>query len=144
MTGGFGGDADFSSLGKARAKPPRPEKPDPEQLQISSRELNTQLRQGKTVDEYETPTDADAPQFGAPGYQWRMMKLKRTIEAAESEGRRLKEVALERYASLEDFERAREEKSFFGWETWAKGEGRRSWKEYADAAECRQEELPAG
>ncbi|KAJ9479071.1 Cell cycle control protein [Pseudozyma hubeiensis] len=112
MTGGFGGDADFSSLGKPRVKPPRPEKPDPEQLQISSRELNTQLRQGKTVDEYDTPAEADAPQFGAPGYQWRMMKLKRTIEAAESEGRRLEEVALERYASLEDFERAREEKRY--------------------------------
>ncbi len=57
----------FSSLGKARIKAPRPEKPDPEKLKISSRELNTQLLQGKSVDEYDTPTNSDTrPQFGAP------------------------------------------------------------------------------
>ena len=60
MTGG-GSDSQpdeaayFSSFGKERVKAPRPEKLDPEKLKISSRELNTQLVEGKTVDEYETP-----------------------------------------------------------------------------------------
>ncbi|SJX62918.1 uncharacterized protein SRS1_13744 [Sporisorium reilianum f. sp. reilianum] len=115
----------FSSLGKARVKPPRPEKRDPEQLQISSRELNTQLRQGKTVDEYDVPSNAGAaPQYGAPGYQWRMMKLKRTLEAAEHDGRRVEEVALERYASLEDFEHAQAERRFLDGKEQGKAEGR--------------------
>lgn len=124
MMGGFGDERHdseqhpdefsyFSSLGKARVKPLRPEKPDPEKLKISSRELNTQLREGKTVDEYEVPSSATvAPQYGSPGYQWRMMKLKRTMEAAEQQGRRAEDIALERYASLEDFQQAQAERKF--------------------------------
>lgn len=114
----------FSSLGKARIKPSRPEKPDPETPHISSRELNTQLREGKSVDEYDTPSDANAaPQYGAPGYQWRMMKLKRTLEAAEQEGRCVEEVALERYASLEDFEHAQAERRFLDGKEQGKAQG---------------------
>ncbi|SPO25442.1 uncharacterized protein UTRI_03138_B [Ustilago trichophora] len=114
----------FASLGKARVKAPRPEKPDPEKLKISSRELNTQLVEGKSVDEYEVPTGANAPpQLGAPGYQWRMMKLKRTLEAAEQEGRRVEEVALERYASLDDFEQAQAERRFLDGKDQGKGKG---------------------
>ncbi|TKY85808.1 hypothetical protein EX895_005349 [Sporisorium graminicola] len=115
----------FSSLGRARVKAPRPEKPDPEKPQISSRELNTQLREGKTVDEYETPANNHAApqQYGAPGYQWRMMKLKRTLEAAEQEGRRVEEVALERYASLDDFEHAQAERRFLDGKKQGNGSG---------------------
>ena len=114
----------FSSLGTARIKAPRPEKPDPEKLKISSRELNTQLKEGKTVDEYEAPTSAASrPEFGAPGHQWRMMKLKRTIEAAEQEGRRVEEVALERYGNLDDFEHALAERRFLDGK--GQGQGRR-------------------
>ena len=101
----------FSTLGQARVKQPRPEKSDPEKLKISSRELNIQLVQRKTVDEYTTPNaDEGKKQYGGPGYQWRMMKLKRTLEAAEVEGRDLEEVALERFATMEDFEDALEER----------------------------------
>ena len=120
----------FSSFGQARVKAPRPEKPDPERLKISSRELNTQLVAGKTVDEYDAPAGANAPpQLGAPGYQWRMMKLKRTFEAAEQEKRRVEEVALERYASLDDFEHAKAERRFL--------DGKESGKEKGVSAERR-------
>lgn len=116
----------FSSLGKAKVKAPPPEKPDPEKLKISSRELNTQLVQGKTVDEYDSPAATDTrPQLGAPGHQWRMMKLKRTLEAAEQEGRRIEEVALERYASLEDFEHAKAERRFLDGKSEGTGGGGR-------------------
>lgn len=49
----LGGGVDFfSSLGKERERKPKEEKPDPEKLKISKRELNSQLVEGKTVDEY--------------------------------------------------------------------------------------------
>lgn len=118
----------FSTLGRARIKPPRPEKPDPEKLQISSRELNTQLFQGKTVDQYSTPNPAEAkPQYGGPGYQWRMMKLKRTLEAAEEEGRKVEEVVRERYGSWEEFEDVLAERKFL--DGRGDGKGRESGRE---------------
>ncbi|ETS64741.1 hypothetical protein PaG_00696 [Moesziomyces aphidis] len=129
MMGSGGDDADeatfFSSLGKARVKAPRPEKPDPEKLKVSSRELNSQLREGKTVDEYATPSGSNTrAALGAPGYQWRMMKLKRTLEAAEQSARDLNEVALERYASLEEFEHAQAERRFLDNRPQAKDDDR--------------------
>ena len=105
-------DSFFSSLGgKGREKRPRPEKPDPEKLQISSRELNTQLREGKSIDEY-TSEPQTKPQYGAPGHQWRMIKLRRVYETAEEERRPVEEVALERYATMQDFNEARAERLF--------------------------------
>ncbi|KAN0061688.1 Pre-mRNA-splicing factor cwf19 [Thecaphora frezii] len=112
----------FASLGTERPKKQQPQRPDPEKLQISSRELNTQLIEGKTVDEYvEQPRER--PQHGAPGHQWRMMKLRRVYEAAEEEGRPVEEVALERYASLEEFNEARAERQFLDDRERARGKG---------------------
>ncbi|SNX84418.1 uncharacterized protein MEPE_03127 [Melanopsichium pennsylvanicum] len=123
MTGGFtnapaenDGISYFSTLGRERVRPQRSEKSDPEKLKISSRELNIQLVEGKSVDEYSTPANSDSrPAFGAPGHQWRMLKLKRTLEAAQEEkgkGKTLQEVALDRYATLDDFHHAMDEKRF--------------------------------
>ncbi|PWN52433.1 hypothetical protein IE53DRAFT_340599 [Violaceomyces palustris] len=101
----------FSRLGKERQRKPKEEKPDPEKLKISSRELNRQLVEGRKLDEYDEQPQ-ERPQYGSPGYQWRMMKLRRIYETAEEEKRPVEEVALERYESLEAFNDARAERQF--------------------------------
>ncbi len=49
-------------------------------------------------------------QPGGPGYQWRMMKLKRLYEQAEEQGKAVEDIALERYVSMEEFREAVEER----------------------------------
>ena len=80
------------------------------QLHISSKELNTQLKEGKPLSEY---SDTQAPKPitpGGPGSQWRMMRLRRVYETAEEENRPVEEVAIERFGSLEAFDQAKEER----------------------------------
>jgi len=75
----------FASFGTERKrKDPNADKPDPTKPQIYKQELNTQLKEGKTVDEYEAPQEKKT-QPGGPGSQWRMMKLKRLYEQAEEQ-----------------------------------------------------------
>ncbi len=78
-------------------------------LIIHHKELNTALKEGKSVDDLP-----DAPKkptvVGGPGSQWRMMKLRRVYETADEEGRSVEDVALERFGSLELFDEAREER----------------------------------
>ena len=95
MTAGYGdeepsnrtasGDVDFfSSLGTEHRPKNGKDKPDPGELKIDRRELNTQLKEGKALDQYEeTEKKKVAP--GGSGYQWRMMKLKRLYEQAEEQ-----------------------------------------------------------
>ena len=81
-----GGGVDFfSSLGiEHKRKDPNEGKPDPSKLVIDRRELNTQLVEGKKLEDYEPPKEKKtAP--GGPGSQWRMMKLKRLYEQAEEQ-----------------------------------------------------------
>ena len=78
-------------------------------MKISSMELNTQLRDGKTLDEYVAPAPTKAVP-GGPGSQWRMMRLRRVYETAEEEGSPVEEVAIDRFGSLEAFEEAKEER----------------------------------
>ena len=47
---------------------------------------------------------------GGPGSQWRMMRLRRTYETAEEDGRPVDEVGVERFGSLQAFEEAKEER----------------------------------
>lgn len=102
----------FASLGQQRIKQPKDyDKPDPEKLHVSSRELNTQFAQGKHIDNYATQTKRKL-EFGSPGYQWRMMKLRKTYEQAEEEGRFVEEVALERYGDEASFQEAKEERQW--------------------------------
>ncbi|CAH7666090.1 CwfJ C-terminus 1-domain-containing protein-like protein [Phakopsora pachyrhizi] len=58
----------------------------------------------------DSPTIFQKPTPGGPGYQWRLIKLKRTYETAAEENRPVKEVAAERYGSLEEWEDAIEER----------------------------------
>ncbi|KAH9969691.1 CwfJ C-terminus 1-domain-containing protein-like protein [Russula dissimulans] len=107
----LGGGVDFfSSLGKERERKPKPDLPNPDKPHVSSKELNTQLKEGKSLSEYsETPaTKAVTP--GGPGSQWRMMRLRRVYETAQEENRPVEEVAIERFGSLEAFEQAKEER----------------------------------
>ncbi|KAF9516370.1 hypothetical protein BS47DRAFT_1376037 [Hydnum rufescens UP504] len=106
----LGGGVDFfSSLGTEHRKKKQPDLPDPDKPQISSRELNTQLKEGKSLDQY-APVSAPKNVPGGPGSQWRMKKLQRVYETAEEEGRTVEDVARERYDTLAEFEEAQEEK----------------------------------
>lgn len=78
-------------------------------MKISSRELNTQLKEGKSLDEYVAPAPTKTIP-GGPGSQWRMMRLRRVYETAEEEGRPIEEVAVDRFGSLDAFEEAKEER----------------------------------
>lgn len=101
----------FANLGQQRVKQPKEDKPDPEKLRVSSRELNTQFAEGKHLESYVTQPRRRL-EFGSPGYQWRMMKLRKTYEQAEQEGRPVESVALERYGDEASFQEAREEKEW--------------------------------
>jgi len=80
-----GGVDFFSSLGtEHKRKDINEGKPDPAKPPIDHRELNIQLKEGKSVDEYEAPKEKKV-QPGGPGSSWRMMKLKRLFEQAEEE-----------------------------------------------------------
>jgi hypothetical protein len=121
----------FADLGTvSRVKLPKPDKPNPDNLKISSREINTQFAQGKHIDEYETSSASTTTQ-GGPGHQWRMMKLKRVYEAAEDESRNVEEVALERYGSMEAFNEARAERQYLD-DQQSSGRDNRRQKEQGD------------
>ena len=51
-------------------------------------------------------------EFGDAGSAWRMLKLRKTKEIAEEEGRRVEDVAMERYGSLGDYDEALEERRY--------------------------------
>nr|XP_019014591.1 cell cycle control protein cwf19 [Kwoniella pini CBS 10737]OCF53372.1 cell cycle control protein cwf19 [Kwoniella pini CBS 10737] len=105
-----GGMDFFEGLGTVHErKDPKADLPDPSKLVVDKRfELNTQLLEGKHIDDYETKEKKITP--GGPGYQWRMMKLKRLYEQAEEQGRDIEDVAMERYGNLDEFNEAVEER----------------------------------
>lgn len=73
----------FSSFGtEHKRKDPNDSKPDPTKVQVDHRELNTQLREGKKLDDYET-TERKKTGAGGPGWQFRMRKLARLYEQAQ-------------------------------------------------------------
>jgi hypothetical protein len=94
-------------------------------MPVSSRELNIQLKEGKSSDNYPAHALPKPTTPGGPGSHWRMMKLKRVYETAEEEGRTVEEVALERYDSIEAFNEAREERQLLD-DREARKFGRRS------------------
>jgi len=54
------------------------------QLIVSRFELNQQLKDGKSVEEY-APTEKKQIVAGSAGSQWRMMKLRKVYEQADEE-----------------------------------------------------------
>ncbi|KAJ3333907.1 hypothetical protein HDU76_001388 [Blyttiomyces sp. JEL0837] len=90
------------------------------------RELNPsyfgQPQQGQQ--EAQTASKKRKFEFGDAGSSWRMMKLRRVYEIAESEGRKVEDVAMERYGSMEDFNEAKDEKEFIDGRSKRGGSGR--------------------
>lgn len=136
--GTFGGDF-FSSLGseRRRKEDPKKIKVNPDQPKMSSRELNTGIY---AEDGTRLPSSVEAiarqpasnsntadgtrpPVPGSSGSSWRMMKLRRTYEAAEEENRPVQEVGIERFGSLELFEAAQEERRFLDGRSSGQGHG---------------------
>ncbi len=107
-------------------------------LKVSEREINLQFKAGKTLDEYDDPSSSSSSTtaggagvganggkaHGSAGWQWRMMKLRKTLEAAglpsnttsttatDEASTTLREEATERYGSWEAFQEALAEKRF--------------------------------
>ncbi|PVF95016.1 hypothetical protein CPB86DRAFT_607813 [Serendipita vermifera] len=98
----------FSSLGTEHRKKEPKDKHNLEAApKVSLREINPELRPS-TESAATASTKRNVP--GGPGFQWRMMRLRRVYETAEEEGKSVEEVALERYGSLEAFNEALEER----------------------------------
>jgi len=84
------------------------------ELKIHEKELNHHLRDlrtGKNIDDLEDEPASDQVDytFGDAGSQWRMTKLKAVYRQAKETGKKVDDVALERYVSLRQFDEAREE-----------------------------------
>ncbi|CAO3586095.1 unnamed protein product [Absidia cylindrospora] len=113
---------DFSDMGTKKTVAKDEDKPNPDELKISHRELNTQLKAGLSIDEYKEEKRSTI-KFGDAGSNWRMMKLKRIMEQAEDERRSVQEVGLERYGSKEKLQEALDERAYLD---QRKGNGRSS------------------
>ncbi|KAJ5983430.1 hypothetical protein N7481_005529 [Penicillium waksmanii] len=86
------------------------------ELKIHDKELNNHLRdlkEGKALEDInEEPAQHEVDYtFGDSGSQWRMTKLKGVYKEAESSGRAVDEVAVERFGDLRSFDDAREEET---------------------------------
>ena len=84
------------------------------EMRIHEKELNhhlRDLRDGKDVSDLKkTPAEHEVDYtFGDAGSQWRMTTLRAVHRQAEQSGRKVEDVALERYDTLRDFDDAREE-----------------------------------
>jgi hypothetical protein len=98
------------------------EQPEPKMLQadfelkIHNRELNEHLRDlqdGQVVEEVEhEPAQHEVEYtFGDAGSQWRMTRLRAVYREAEQSGRKVEDVAIERFGDLRSFDDAREEET---------------------------------
>src|SRR5271155_2100592 len=117
MTGGSEDKVDpFSSFLGGQRKEKKPvEKPKPQEIGFSSREINTRLlkppspslepEEEEAEEKYTPPTYT----IGDDGSSWRMMKLKNLRSAAKEAMRPVEEIAVERLGSLRAYDEAREE-----------------------------------
>ncbi|KAK6544338.1 hypothetical protein TWF694_001038 [Orbilia ellipsospora] len=81
------------------------------QLNVSSKELNTYLREGVSMETHEPPKPKGPPFiFGDDGSQWRMRKLKNVYARAEEEKRSADDVGAEVFGDLKSFDEVREER----------------------------------
>lgn len=105
---------DYTQKGAQKSAPQPITKPDYRPA-IHKNELNTQLREGKSVSEYAQDTNNGVGYtFGDEGSKWRMIRLKRVYQAASEDGKSLEAVAIERYGDLKTFDEAREEEMELG------------------------------
>ncbi|KAJ1558729.1 hypothetical protein HK096_006224 [Nowakowskiella sp. JEL0078] len=76
-----------------------------------SRELNPDLNPNQQQKKIDSGKNRGY-EFGDSGSAWRMMKLRRVFETAKADNRRVEDVALERYGSIEVFEEAQIEQDY--------------------------------
>ncbi|KAJ5899051.1 hypothetical protein N7495_003795 [Penicillium taxi] len=84
------------------------------ELKIHEKELNSHLRDLRDGKDLEGISEEPAQRkvdytFGDSGSQWRLTKLKGVYREAETSGRPVEDVAIERFGDLESFDDAREE-----------------------------------
>ncbi|KAL1957823.1 hypothetical protein VTO42DRAFT_5541 [Malbranchea cinnamomea] len=86
------------------------------ELKIHEKELNRHLRDVAKENEEPVPPTAEEPSehvvdytFGDAGSQWRMTKLRGVYREAEATGRKVEDIAIERFGDLKSFDDAREE-----------------------------------
>ncbi|KAF9151823.1 hypothetical protein BG015_006179 [Linnemannia schmuckeri] len=103
------GGMDFGLMGALKVKKPKEDKPNPDKVYISERELNTHLKSGLHVDQYPVQ-EKPSYTIGDAGSSWRMTKLKRVLESAEERGVAPEIVGVERYGSIEKFDEAMHER----------------------------------
>ncbi|KAF9106818.1 hypothetical protein BGX29_008380 [Mortierella sp. GBA35] len=103
------GGLDFGLMGAVKVKKPKEDKPDPEKLQVSSREINMDFKAGLHIDQYAV-NDKPSYTIGDAGSSWRMTKLKRVMETAAERGVAPEIVGVERYGSIEKFDEAMDER----------------------------------
>jgi len=101
---------DYTQKGIRKSVPQSVAKPDYRPI-IHRNELNQQLKEGKSLDEYAADSNVGEVgyTFGDSGSKWRMTKLKRIHEAAAEQGRAVEQLAMEKYGDLRFFDEAREE-----------------------------------
>lgn len=105
---------DVEHLHRPERKAKLPPKEEPKRV-IHKRELNAghlrALNDGASAAEPVAAAERTVHYtFGDAGSSWRMTKLKAVYSMAESSGRPVDEVALERFGSLEEFDDAQEER----------------------------------
>lgn len=101
---------DYTQKGVRKVVKKSPPKPDYD-LKIHKNELNTELQslaEGKKLDDIEV-SEVEYT-FGDAGSQWRMTKLNNVYKQAETSGKPVDEIAVERFGGLKEFDDAREEK----------------------------------
>ncbi|OAX37806.1 hypothetical protein K503DRAFT_866606 [Rhizopogon vinicolor AM-OR11-026] len=119
-----GGDVDFfSSLGTERKRPPQSDKPNPDDIKGSSKELSQYIcaSAGRLVDQDVPHLPPKAITHGDPGSSWRMMRLRRVYKTAKEENKLIEQVTLKRFGTLQAFEEAKAE-----WLILDEGDGKRS------------------
>ncbi|KMU87586.1 cell cycle control protein cwf19 [Coccidioides immitis H538.4] len=89
------------------------------EYKLHEKELNRHLHDLQEDDPERAAVEQPAEHevdytFGDSGSHWRMTKLKAVYRQAEEEGRKLEEVAIERYGDLRSFDDAREEEIELG------------------------------
>ncbi|CDZ96586.1 Uncharacterized conserved protein [Phaffia rhodozyma] len=77
-----------------------------EEPRFHRREINTRLIESEAGQDVTPSLNPSRPAPGGPGSQWRMTKLRKTYELAESSQRPIEQVAIERYGSMADFDEA--------------------------------------
>lgn len=108
-------DIDYVQRKRKQQSPPRHGSLSQDfEMKLHERELNHHLKDlqnGRILDELEGgDTEHEVTYtFGDSGSSWRMTKLKGVYRQAKDSGRKLEDVALERYGSLRAFDDAREE-----------------------------------